>query len=81
LLTYVNFVITDVASRIFAGLVFRIAEPGLFKDWPGDMTRYAVVPSFTVLYQPAALSGARKRSVSSWHGMPTASVKNKLFLS
>ena len=43
------------------------------------MIRYAVVPTFTELYQPAALSGARERSVSSWHGMPTASVRNKLF--
>jgi hypothetical protein len=34
----------------------------------------------TELHQRAALTGARNRSVSLWHGMPTASVKDKLFL-
>jgi hypothetical protein len=36
-------------------------------------------PVSTALYQRAALTGARKRSVWSWHGMPTASVKDKHF--
>jgi hypothetical protein len=45
-------------------------------------TMHAVVPKFTELHQPAASArfGVRGRSVSSWHGMPTASVKNKHFL-
>ena len=44
-------------------------------------TMHAVVPKFTELHQPAApeVCGARGRSVSSWHGMPTASGKNKHF--
>ena len=70
----------DIASRISTGLVFRIVEPGIYEAKPGDLIRYAVLPRFTELYQPAALSGARERSVSSWRGMPTASVRNKLFL-
>ena len=45
-------------------------------------TMHAVVPKFKELQKPAAPDslGARGRSVSSWHGMPTASVRNKLFL-
>jgi hypothetical protein len=43
---------------------------------------HAVVPSFTELHKEAALAGrsARDWSVLSWHGMPTALEKNKLFL-
>jgi hypothetical protein len=62
----------------FRGASIPLAQPG-----PHIMVRhlanYAVCPKLTKLYQRAALTGARNRSVSSWHGMPTASVKNKHF--
>jgi hypothetical protein len=64
----------------FRGASIRHSSPGT----PGKSTRslafYAGVSSPTELHQPAALIGARARSVSSWHGMPTASVKNLLSL-
>jgi hypothetical protein len=45
-------------------------------------TMHAAIPTFTELHQPAASAfiDVRGRSVSSWHGMPTASAKNKHFL-
>ena len=68
-------VMWDIASRVLRGLIFAVAHPGkLDSTWPYD--RFAVVPKFTVLHQRVALSGARRRSVSLWHGMPTASVKD-----
>ena len=68
-------VMRDIASRNLKGLIFALAHPGkIHSSRPYD--RYAVVPKFTMLHQRVALSGARRRSVSLWHGMPTASVKD-----
>ena len=66
----------DIASRISVGLVFGIVQRGLPTKLRSHAL-YAVVPKFTEFHQRAALTCARTRSVSSWRGMPTASVKNK----
>jgi len=69
----------DVASRIFRGLASELVGPGLLSS-ARLHGQYALFFRFTNMHQRVALSSARGRSVSSWHGMPTASVKNKHFL-
>ena len=76
---FTNFVMADVASRLVRGLVFGIVHTGLLTI-ARSYVQYAVVPRFTELHQPSALIRVRNRSVSSWHGMHTASVKDKHFL-
>jgi hypothetical protein len=75
------FVVGDLnhCQSYFQGTIIRHGLAG-FSFYGPSLRHYAVVPKFTELYQRAALTGARNRSVSSWHGMPTASVKDKHFL-
>ena len=75
------FVMPGVASRIFVGLVFLTVEPDpIDAFWAGDMIHYAVFLTSQSLTNRRSASSARDRSFLSWHGMPTASVKNKHFL-
>jgi hypothetical protein len=68
----------DVASRIFRGLACELVGSGLL-SLARLHGQYALFFSFRNMHQRVALSGARGRSVSSWHGMPTVSVKSKHF--
>jgi hypothetical protein len=77
LLTFSSGLLPVVFSKDYSPVSLRGREHG-----PSiRSTMHAVVLKFTELYQPATpgIYGARGRSVSSWHGMPTASVKNKHF--
>ena len=71
-----------VASRIFVGLVFVTVEPGPIDAFRGrGHDPLCSLLNLTEFHQPAERVIARDRSFLSWHGMPTASVKNKHFLS
>ena len=77
---YPSIVICCYCQSYFRGASIRHSSSADSSENSRPFVRYAVIPLFTELHQRAALIGARARSVSSWHGMPTASVKNKPFL-